>query len=202
MKKIVRITESEINNIVKRVLNEDKHNNISEGIFDNIKKGIKDTFTVKKIEDYTDEELEQELENPNGSKAKASGFYLEDIRKELYDRNFDELTKEIVGHIVRLRKLPESEVEKIKKTKRWEFEDGGGRGVRNSGALAIKKLGHLNYNRKAIWMYGDMIYDFSMDEPMSYYKENKESTIADIENYMKKNKEKFWKLGVTYDNIN
>ncbi len=202
MKKIVRITESEINNIVKRVLNEDKHNNISEGIFDNIKKGIKDTFTVKKIEDYTDEELEQELENPNGSKAKASGFYLEDIRKELYDRNFDELTKEIVGHIVRLRKLPESEVEKIKNTKRWEFEDGGGRGVRNSGALAIKKLGHLNYNRKAIWMYGDMIYDFSMDEPMSYYKENKESTIADIENYMKKNKEKFWKLGVTYDNIN
>ena len=202
MKKIVRITESEINNIVKRVLNEDKHNNISEGIFDNIKKGIKDTFTVKKIEDYTDEELEQELENPNGSKAKASGFYLEDIRKELYDRDFDELTKEIVEHIVRLRKLPEAEKEKVAFKKRSVGGGNVSREVRNSGALALKELGHLNYNRKAIWMYGDMIYDFSMNEPMSYYKENKESTIADIENYMKKNKEKFWKSGVTYDNMN
>ena len=156
MKKIVRITESEINNIVKRVLNENKHNNISEGIFDNIKKGIKDTFTVKKIEDYTDEELEQELENPNGSKAKASGFYLEDIRKELYDRDFDELTKEIVEHIVRLRKLPEAEKEKVAFKKRSVGGGNVSREVRNSGALALKELGHLNYNRKAIWMYGDM----------------------------------------------
>ena len=112
------------------------------------------------------------------------------------------MTKEIVEHIVRLRKLPEAEKEKVAFKKRSVGGGNVSREVRNSGALALKELGHLNYNRKAIWMYGDMIYDFSMNEPMSYYKENKESTIADIENYMKKNKEKFWKSGVTYDNMN